>query len=100
MNIEFMNKDAEKENGHTVDATNPLKEMLVNYVGNKVNPENDEVTVDMIIETLAEDFPEFLLVVAEENWVRGYQQALNDVTFKSEGNDVTSEESLPPTIKT
>jgi hypothetical protein len=100
MNIEFMNKDAEKENGLTVDATNPLKEMLVNYVGNKVNPENDEVTVDMIIETLAEDFPEFLLVVAEENWVRGYQQALNDVTFKSEGNGVTSEESLSPTIKT
>ena len=37
------------------------------------------VTVEMIVETMAAEFPAFLLVVAEENWVRGYQQALDDV---------------------
>ena len=29
---------------------------------------------------MAEEFPEFLMVVAEENWIRGYQQALTDVS--------------------
>jgi|GEM_PF-482259 len=55
-----------------------LKEWLVNYVGEKCSPENDKVTVEMIVETVAKEFPEFLLTVAEENWVRGYQQALDD----------------------
>ena len=60
---------------------NELKEFLVNYVGNKHNNPDDNVTVEMIVETMATDFPEFLMVVAEENWVRGYQQALNDVDY-------------------
>ena len=53
--------------------------MLVNYVGEKQNPEEDSVTVEMIVNTVAEEFPEFLAVVAEENWIRGYRQALTDV---------------------
>tara|TARA_R110002020_G_scaffold463186_1_gene683122 strand:- start:1315 stop:1605 length:291 start_codon:yes stop_codon:yes gene_type:complete len=56
-----------------------LKGLLVNYIGEKEKPENDEVTVEMIINTIAEEFPEFLMVVAEENWIRGYHQALTDV---------------------
>jgi len=28
---------------------------------------------------VAREFPEFLLAIAEENWVRGYQQAIEDV---------------------
>jgi hypothetical protein len=56
-----------------------LKEYMIDYVGNKHNPENDDVTVDMVVETLAEEFPEFLLMVAEENYIRGYEQALDDV---------------------
>jgi len=56
-----------------------LKGLLVDYVGEKEKPENDEVTVEMIINTIAEEFPEFLLVIAEENWIRGYHQALSDV---------------------
>ena len=51
-----------------------LKEYMIDYVGNKHNPENDDVTVDMVVETLAEEFPEFLLMVAEENYIRGYEQ--------------------------
>ena len=52
---------------------------MINYVGNKHNPDNDDVTVDMVVKTLADEFPEFLLMVAEENYIRGYEQALDDV---------------------
>lgn len=56
---------------------NPLKDMLVEYVGIKHNKE--DVTVEMIVATLAAEFPEFLLVVAEENFFRGYRQAMDDI---------------------
>ena len=62
-----------------VERSNELKEWLVDYVGNKTNPDNDEVNVEMVIKTVAEEFPEFLLAVAEENFIRGYQQAMHDV---------------------
>lgn len=63
-----------------VDKTeSDLKLWLVNYVGEKENPENGDVTVDNIVNVMANEFPEFLMAVAEENWVRGYEQALNDV---------------------
>ncbi len=78
----------------------PMKEWLIDYVGNENNPENDEVTVEMIVESMAKEFPEFVLAVAEENWIRGYQQALQDVTegeklYKEElakNNDSSSDE--------
>ena len=57
----------------------PLKTLVVDYVGNKVNPESGQVTVEIIVEVLAEEFPEFVLALAEENWIRGYRQALDDV---------------------
>ena len=56
----------------------PIKKWLVNYVGEKEEPENDEVNVEMIVKTVAEEFPEFLLAIAEENFIRGYSQALAD----------------------
>ncbi len=62
-----------------VSGENGLKKLLVNYVGELLQPENDEVTVEMILGTLAEEFPEVMLVVAEENFIRGYQQAMDDV---------------------
>ena len=71
----------------------PLKEWLVNYTGQKFEAErarynaetgnqfewDGNVTVEMIVETVAKEFPEFLMVVAEENFIRGYEQALNAV---------------------
>jgi len=62
-----------------VEADNSLKEMFVEYVGEKMNPPNGEVTVDMIVSVLADEFPEFVLVMAEENFIQGYKQALADV---------------------
>jgi hypothetical protein len=58
-----------------------LKNLIVNYVGNKTNPENDEVTIENIAEVFSEEFPELILTLAEENWINGYTQALNDVNF-------------------
>ena len=71
-----------------VETDTELKEWLVNYVGEKTQPEDGNVTVEMILEVVAKEFPEFLLAIAEENWVRGYQQALQDA---EEGEKVFQE---------
>ena len=52
----------------TVDKESKLKEMLVEYVGTKLD--NEEVTVNMIAEVLAAEFPEFVFAFAEENFLR------------------------------
>ncbi len=69
----------EETSKQVMEKENELKTFLIDYVGEKQNPENDEVTVEMIVNTMAQDFPEFVLTVAEENWIRGYQQAMVDV---------------------
>jgi|TARA_R100000455_G_C6196969_1_gene69183 hypothetical protein len=70
--------------GVVVAKENNLKQMLVEYVGNKFATEQDdgdfEVTVQMIVDTLAHEFPEFVMIMAEENWIRGYQQGIDDAT--------------------
>jgi len=73
----------------TVKPDNDLKNMLVEYVGEKINPEDQNVTVEMIVETMAKEFPDFLLAIAEENWIRGYHQALADV---EDGKKLVEEE--------
>lgn len=81
MDIKFKEtvEDANEVLDEVVEPSNELKTMLVNYVGEKQSPDEDSVTVEMIVDQLANEFPEFVLAVAEENFVRGYQQALNDV---------------------
>ena len=67
----------------TVEGDSELKEFLVEYVGSKLD--NEEVTVNMVAEVLASDFPEFAFAFAEENFLRGYQQGLDDAElFKRE----------------
>ena len=62
-----------------------IKEILINYVGNNnQNVDKENVTVENIVETLAQEFPEFLLPVAEENFIRGYQQAMSDIELSQE----------------
>jgi len=81
MDIEFKEtvEDANEVLDEVVEPSNELKTMLVNYVGDKQSPDEDSVTVEMIVDQLANEFPEFVLAVAEENFMRGYQQALSDV---------------------
>ena len=71
---------------------NPMKQWLVNYVGEtysmaleKHNSETEEplawdgnVTVEMIVESMSMEFPEFVMALAEENFFRGYEQAMQD----------------------
>jgi|TARA_R110000796_G_C14505390_1_gene429350 hypothetical protein len=71
---------------------NPMKQWLVNYVGEtysmaveKHNSEEQEkmewdgnVTVEMIVESMSLEFPEFVMALAEENFIRGYEQAIQD----------------------
>jgi hypothetical protein len=63
----------------TVQTSNNLKSMLVQYAGDKLSPKDNNITVEMVIEVMAEEFPEFVMALAEENWIRGYQQGLDDV---------------------
>ena len=63
----------------TVNTDTVMKNWLVDYVGKQHNPKGDAVTVEMIVEIMAKEFPEFLMAIAEENWVRGYHQALEDI---------------------
>ena len=80
-----MNSISEKEFNKSpelslvVDPSNDLKNFLVEYAGESLNPSDKKVTVEMIVELMAKEFPEFILALAEENWIRGYQQALDDV---------------------
>lgn len=78
-----INPDLTKE---VVPTDSELKEIIVDYVGNKLNPEEDIITVEQVIEVFADQFPEMLLALAEENWVNGYTQALNDVEYMKERN--------------
>ena len=69
----------------TVSTNTGLKELVVNYIGERLaGPE--EITVDMAVEVFAAEFPEFLLAVAEENFLRGYEQALTDVETMEKQN--------------
>tara|TARA_R110002124_G_scaffold281715_1_gene456316 strand:+ start:180 stop:455 length:276 start_codon:yes stop_codon:yes gene_type:complete len=69
------NPDLLKE---VVPTESELKEIIVNYVGKTINPDTDEITVEDIINVFADQFPEFLLTLAEENWINGYTQAMTD----------------------
>jgi len=93
MEVEFKDNSEIEENPEleeTIEELNELKEFVVEYVGARLQPENNEVTVGMIVEVFAHDFPEFLMAVAEENWVRGYHQGLADV---EEGEKILKEQN-------
>jgi len=68
-----------------VEKDTELKSYLVEYVGSKLDKE--EVTVNMIAEVLALDFPEFAFAFAEENFLRGYQLGLEDVRVLEESSE-------------
>ena len=83
MDIDFKdnieNKNPELKKVITKSPEAKLQTMVVEYVGEKINPEDDAVTVEMIVEVLTQEFPELVLALAEENWIRGYHQAFVDI---------------------
>lgn len=62
-----------------VKPDNDLREMFVSYVGEKKQPEDGKVTVDMVVSVLSDEFPEFVLAMAEQNFLQGYKQAFKDM---------------------
>jgi len=72
--MENENPDLERP----VEGNTGLQQLVVNYIGERLLAKED-VTVDMAVQVFAAEFPEFLMAVAEENFLRGYQQALLDI---------------------
>ena len=76
-----------------VPSETELKDLIINYVGNEIDPETDEITVEDIVNVFAEQFPEFLLALAEENWINGYTQALKDTEYTNNEQRLHSKET-------
>ena len=66
------------ELNNPVETTTGLKQLVVDYIGERLQAE-EEITVDMAVQVFAAEFPEFLMAIAEENFLRGYEQAQTDV---------------------
>lgn len=77
-----------------VQVDNALKDFIVEYTGEELNPENNEVTVEMVIEVLASHFPEVVFALAEENFIRGYQQAMTDLEVSEQEEQNTPYDHL------
>lgn len=84
-------EDARQAMEEEVESDNPLKELFVNYVGHKFQPENGKVTVELCIRALAEEFPEFLAPVAEQNFMLGYYQCERDIQMIVENQRIANE---------
>lgn len=68
----------------STEGDNEFKNYVVNWTGQEHQPESGDVTVEMILETLANNFPEVVMVLAEENFIRGYSQAIADMSVAKE----------------
>tara|TARA_R110000824_G_scaffold24884_20_gene87187 strand:+ start:4606 stop:4923 length:318 start_codon:yes stop_codon:yes gene_type:complete len=81
LNVSFTETEEEEAPrlSDVISQESELKQWLVEYVGNKLTPNDGNVTVENVVHVVAEEFPEFLMSVAEENWIRGYRQGLVDV---------------------
>jgi|TARA_Y100000389_G_C17364572_1_gene465558 hypothetical protein len=83
----------ESEIFKSVTPDSPMKVWLIDYVGEKFQQEmvrfksdtgkeyewDGNITVEMIVDLMAKEFPEFVMALAEENFIRGYRQAFADL---------------------
>jgi len=82
-------EEQETELEKTVEPDSGLKQLVVNYIGEHLEAKED-ITVDMAVQVFAAEFPDFLFAVAEENFLRGYQQALDDVEIAEASAGINS----------
>tara|TARA_B100000941_G_C28378122_1_gene485832 strand:- start:52 stop:321 length:270 start_codon:yes stop_codon:yes gene_type:complete len=76
MQTKFTNNDEyEKTNISLNKDSSDTKEYLIGRIENQGKK---TVALEDIVDLLAKEIPEVLLHVAEENWMRGYEQALQD----------------------
>jgi hypothetical protein len=92
--MENENPDLDK----TVEPETGLKTLVVNYIGETLDGPED-ITVDMAVQVFAAEFPEFLMAVAEENFVRGYEQALTDVENYAKEQQEEDTDTAPETTE-
>ena len=100
MKITYNEENGNEDLKVVVNEDGEMKSWLVDYVGEKNNPEGDAVTLEMIVDTMAEEFPEFLFAVAEEKFIRGYKQAITDTrswdaTSEKEDEEFCGNPDLP-----
>jgi hypothetical protein len=84
LEIDWKDKQSSDINYLSVENDSELKTLIVDYIGEKCKPENGEVNVFMVADVMAKEFPEFVLCIAEENWLRGYEQGLEDTRVLGE----------------
>jgi|AntAceMinimDraft_5_1070358.scaffolds.fasta_scaffold51283_2 hypothetical protein len=78
--LEQLEQEAREEVQAAVVPDNPLRTLFVEYVGDNYSLEgSNEVTIEMCILALAQEFPEFLSPLCEQNFMLGYKQAENDL---------------------
>jgi len=65
---------------------NSLRYKILEYVGLK--NETQDITGEMLFDVLKEEIPEFILMVAEENFLRGYNQRKLDEQSLQEGESI------------
>jgi len=58
-----------------------LKTLILEYIGDKYEPENGEVTVEMAKDTINKEFPELISSLSANAFLEGYSQGLEDVEF-------------------
>ena len=76
------------------DKESELKSFLIDYTGTKLQPEDGQVNVHMIAETIAAEFPEFAYAFAEENFIHGYELGIEDASklYTGKAEETISEE--------
>ena len=62
-----------------------LKSLIVNHLKAKLDV--SDITPEVIVEALIDDLPDVVLLLAEENYLRGYAQGLADIRYNEKRSD-------------
>lgn len=65
--------------------TTGLAGLILQYIASRSDSEEGEITFEQALEVFADEFPEFVMLIAEENFMRGYHQGLTDAQAWLEG---------------
>jgi len=57
--------------------TNNLSRVILEYTAKKLELA-EEIHFEQVLDVFVEEFPEFVSLIAEENFMRGYKQGLED----------------------
>ncbi len=75
--LEQIEKDNSLLNKAVSKNTYKLSSMILEYTAKNLGL-NEEVHFEQVLDVFMEEFPEFVKLIAEENFMRGYKQGLED----------------------